>query len=145
MARVNLFNPFSSLPPGHENRLTWAFLVALKYAPLFQNFFRELVEAKLPQGDREHSNFWEPARVSTQTKGIESFPSRLVSILLTNETIGHISIKWSDRDPVYDGVIEYPDGLTLIVENKLSHGNVWREQLCPSRSSFSSPNPALEI
>lgn len=138
MDRVNLFNPFSSPPVQHENRLTWAFLIALKYAPSFQNFFRGLVEAKLPMGDRVHGNFWDPARISTQTKGTESPTSRLVSILLTDETIGHISVKWSDRDPVYDGVIEYPDGLTLIVENKLSHGNVWKEQLWPSRSSFSS-------
>ena len=138
MDRVNLFNPFSSPPVQHENRLTWAFLIALKYAPSFQNFFRGIVEAKLPMGDRVHGNFWDPARISTQTKGIESPTSCLVSILLTDETTGHISVEWSDRDPVYDGVIEYPDGLTLIVENKLSHGNVWKEQLCPSRSSFSS-------
>lgn len=127
MDRVNLFNPFSSPPVKHENHLTWAFLVALKYAPLFQNLLRELVESKLSLQDQKHSNFWEPARVSTQTKRIDTTPSRLASILLTNETIGHISIEWSDRDPVYDGVIEYLDGLTLIVENKLSHGNVWRE------------------
>ena len=136
----------SSLPAQHENRLTWAFLIALKYAPSFQNFFHGLVEAKLPKGDREHGNFWEPARVSTQTKGIESSTCRLVSILLTNETTGHRSVEWSDRDPVYDGVIEYPDGLTLIVENKLSHGNVREDQLCPSRSSFSSDHiPKIDL
>ena len=45
MARANLFNPFSS--PEYENRLTWAFLVALNYDPLLQNFFRGLVEVKL--------------------------------------------------------------------------------------------------
>ncbi|MCY3751305.1 MAG: hypothetical protein OXG54_07900 [Gammaproteobacteria bacterium] len=136
MARINLFNPFSS--PEYENRLTWAFLVAFKYAPLFQKLIRELVESNLPPGDREHGNIWESARVSTQMKRVDSPPSRLVSVLLTDETIGHIPVEWSDRDPVYDGVIEYPDGLTLIIENKLSHADVWREQLCPSRISFSS-------
>ena len=139
MARANLLNPFSS--PQHENRLSWAFLVALNYDPLLQNFFRELVESKLSLVDREHGNFWEPARVYTQTKGIDSSTSRLVSILLTDETIEDIRVEWSDREAVYDGVIEYPDGLTLIVENKLSHGNVWREQLCPSRSSYSGHIP----
>ena len=138
MDRVNLFNPFNSPSAQHEDRLTWAFLVALKYAPPFQNFFRELVEAKLPKGYREHGNFWDPVRVSTQTKWIESPPCRLVSILLTDETTGHIPVEWSNREPKYDGVIEYPDGLTLIIENKLSHGDVRRVQLCPSRGSFSS-------
>lgn len=138
MDRVNLFNPFSSPPVQHENRLTWAFLIALKYAPSFQNFFRGLVEAKLPMGDRVHGNFWDPARISTQTKGIESPTSRLVSILLTNKTHRHIPVDWSNREPKYDGVIEYPDGLTLIVENKPSSDDVWDEQLWPSRRSFSS-------
>lgn len=137
MAHANLLKPFSSLPPQHENRLTWALLVALKYDPLLQNLLRELVESKLPPEDREHRNFWEPARILTQAKQIDRSTSRLVSVLLTDETIQDIRVRWSDRDAVYDGVIEFPDGLTLIVENKPSRGNVWEEQLSPSRSSFS--------
>ena len=137
MAQINLLNPFSTLPPQHENRLTWAFLVALKYDPLLQNYLRELVESKLPRDAREHSNFWERASVSTQTKWINSSTNRLISILLTDEAIQDLQVEWSDRDAVYDGVIEFPDGLTLIVENKPSHGNVWAQQLSPSRSSFS--------
>ena len=137
MAGANLLKPFSSLPPQHENRLTWAFLVALKYDPLLQKLLRDLVESRLPPEAHEHGNFWEPARVLTQTKEIDPSTSRLVSILLTDETIQDVSVRWSDRDAVYDGVIEFPDGLTLIVENKPSHGNVWEKQLSPSRSSFS--------
>ena len=89
------------------------------------------------RGAREQSSFWKPGRVSTQTKGIDSSTSRLVSVLLTDETIEETLVEWSKREAVYDGVIEYPDGLTLMVENKLSHGNVWQEQLSPARSSFS--------
>ena len=140
MARANLLKPFSSLPLQHENRLTWAFLVALRYDPLLQTFLRELVESRLPLEVREHGSFWEPARVSTQTEWIDSATSRLVSILLTDEAgqdVQDVPVEWSDREAVYDGVIEYPNGLTLIVENKPSHGNVWAEQLSPSRRSFS--------
>ena len=135
MARANLLRPFGSLSQN-ENRLTWAFLVALKYDPFLQNYLRELGVSKLPLKAREHSNSWETARVSTQTKGIDSSTRRLVSILLTDEIIDDIPVDWSDRDAVYDGVIEYPNGLTLIVENKPSSGNVWPEQLRPSRNSF---------
>lgn len=99
------------------------------------------MESKLPPGDRQHGNCLETAHVYTQTKGISSSTSRLVSILLTDKTIEDIRIVWDDREAVYDGVIEYPDGLTLILENKPSHGNVWSKQLCPSRSSFSG-NPS---
>ncbi len=137
MDHANLFNPFSSLPPEHENRLTWAFLVALKYDPLLQQFLRDLVESKLPLKERTRGNFWQPARVSTQTKWIESTTNHLVSVLLTDSTIQDLPVAWSDRDAVYDGVIAFPDGFTLIVENKPSHGDVREEQLSPSRNSFS--------
>ena len=138
MNRSNLFNPFNSRSIEHEDRLTWAFLVALKYDPALQNFLRELVESRLPLELREYSNTWEPANVSTQTKWIESSTIPLVSVLLTDASIQEqIKVKWSDREPKYDGVIEYPSRMTLIIENKLYHGNVWREQLSPSRDSFS--------
>ena len=93
MARANRLKPFSSLPPQHENRLTWAFLVALKYDPLLQNLLRELVESKLPPEAREHRNFWEPTRVLTQTKEIDPSTSRLVSILLTDEAIQDVRVR----------------------------------------------------
>ena len=137
MNRSNLFNPFDSRSIEHEDRLTWAFLVALKYDPALQNFLRELVESQLPPELWEYSNTWEPANVSTQTKWIESSTTPLVSVLLTDVSIQErIKVKWSDREPRYDGVIEYPSRMTLIIENKLYHGDVWREQLSPSRDSF---------
>ncbi len=134
MDRSNLFNPFESRSRQHEDRLTWAFLVALKYDPFLQNFLRELV---LPLEHWEYSSSWEPARVSTQTKWIESTTNLIVSVLLTDAPIQEeIRVEWSDREPRYDGVIEYPNGLTLVVENKPAHGDVWEEQLSPSRDSF---------
>ena len=138
MNRLNLFNPFTRRSEEHEDRLTWAFLVALKYDPSLQNFLRELVESRLPPELRTHGNTWEPAKISTQTKWIESSTTPLVSILLTDAPIQKkIRVEWSGRDPRYDGVIEYPDCMTLIIENKLHHGAVWEEQLSPSRASFS--------
>ena len=141
MERVNLFNPFDSKSFNHEDRLTWAFLVVLKYDPFLQNFLRELVLTKgqLPLEYRSHGNVWELARVSTQARRIESSPRFLISILLTDEPLQDpADVEWSDRMAVYDGVIEYPNGLTLIIENKPSYGNVWKEQLSPSRKSLSS-------
>ena len=144
MALVDLFNPFSS--PQYENRLTWAFLTVLNYDPLLQNFLRELVISKLSAGkERKHFDIWIPARISTQTKWIDSDTNRLVSVLLTDETVENIPVKWSDRDPIYDGVIEYPDGLTLIIENKLSQYDAWQGQLCPSRSSFTGEHSEIVL
>ena len=134
MPEANLFNPFGS-QPQYEDRLTWAFLVALKYDPLLQTFLRELVESRLSPNPRESRNAWESARVSTQTSGIDSRANRLVSVLLTDEAGHDVAVSWSDRDAVYDGVIEYTSGLTLIVENKLDHGDVWEKQ-CRAQSQF---------
>ena len=136
MAQASLFNPFGSLP-RYEDRLTWAFLVVLAYDPHLRNFVRELVESRLPLRSTQSRQPWEPARVSTQSRGIDSSTNRLVSVLLTDTCIPEVKVKWSDRIAVYDGVIEYPDGLTYIVENKPSHGHVSEEQLSPSRASFS--------
>lgn len=137
MDRVNVFNPFDSRSDHHEDRLTWAFLVALKYDPFLQNFLRELTESQLPQKYRRYSNTWEPARIATQTKWIESSTTRFVSVLLSDAPIQEeIRVDWSDREPRYDGVIEYPNRMTLIIENKLRHDDVWKEQLSPSRASL---------
>ena len=138
MDRVNLFNPFSS--PEYENRLTWAFLVFLKYDLSLQNFLRELVKSQLFPKYQEHTETsWEPANISTQTKWIESSTDLLVSVLLTDISIQEkIKVEWSDREAIYDGVIEYPNGLTLIIENKPSHRDVDKKQLSPSRNSLSS-------
>ena len=136
MDRVNLLNPFGS-SMQQENRLTWAFLVVLKFDLHLQNFLRELVESHLPPEHRKYSNTWEPARISTQTRLIDSSTNLLVSVLLTDAPIqDKVEVKWSCRRAIYDGIIEYPSGLTLIVENKPHHGNVWKEQLSPSRDSL---------
>ncbi len=148
MERVNLFNPFDSKSFNHEDRLTWAFLVVLKYDPFLQNFLRELVLTKgqLPLEYRSHGNVWELARVLTQARRIESSPRFLISILLTDEPLqDSADVEWSDRMAVYDGVIEYPDGLTLIIENKLSHLNAWEGQLSPSKESFPGGTENVEL
>ena len=139
MERLNIFNPFRHKSHEHEDRLTWAFLVVLKYDPLLQNFLREMVLAKagLPLEDSNNGVTWEPAVVSTQTKRIENTPALLISVLLTDKSLQkEVEVKWSDREAIYDGVVEYPNGLTLIIENKLRHVDVCEEQLSPSKNSF---------
>ena len=138
MDRVSLFNPFRRPPDGHEDRLTWAFLIVLKYDLLMQRFLRELVESRLPSALRIDENTWEPARISTQTKWVGASPNVLVSVLVTDarEQEDNTHIMWSDREPRYDGVIEFPNDMTLIIEDKLFHGNVNEEQLNPSTHSF---------
>lgn len=132
---MDLFNPFSSTK--HENRLTWSFLTMLKYDMYLQKYFYDVVTAQLSQLSAVYSS-WEPAHISTQTSRIDESTHQLVSVLLTDEKVQEkIEVKWIERDAIYDGVIEYPNGLTLIVENKLDHEHVWVEQLSPSQKALS--------
>ncbi len=142
MDRVNLFNPFESKPSGHEDPLTWAFLVTLKYNPSLQNLLREMVISRLLPEHGKFSSIWESANIFTQKQSIEfeSDPELIVSVLLTNvckkKEIKVDWIKRKDEEPRYDGIIEYPNGLILIIENKPRHDEVWEEQLSPSLKSF---------
>jgi hypothetical protein len=140
--RANIFNPFVSRSEQHEDRLTWALLVAIKYDAALQRYLRDLVLSRIAEPlrssmAREISLNWGAAEVSTQASRIAPSTSLVISVLISDEEIGQqLPVGWSDRKAVYDGVVEYADGVTLLLENKLHHGSVWKEQLSPSRSSY---------
>ena len=67
MSSVNLVSPFLRTSLEHENHLSWAFLVALKYSPELQRFLRDLVSRHDSMAHLETGYGWEPAEVKTQT------------------------------------------------------------------------------
>jgi len=71
MRRLNIFNPFERKQEAHEDRLTWAFLVALHYEPQLQRLFRDLVLAKAVGFSLAPHSFVQPATVRTQAGRIE--------------------------------------------------------------------------
>lgn len=136
MDRLDLFNPFRHKPTEHEDRLTWAFLVALKYEPLLQRFLRAAVLDTVPAGTFVGEWEWKPAEVRTQIDRLESGASFVVSVVLSNERLKtRVPVKWVDRRPRYDGTVHYADGLVLVIENKPLRENVSTSQLSLSRES----------
>jgi hypothetical protein len=136
MDRLNLFNPFMNKPVEYEDQLTWAFLVALRYDPLLQRYLREMVVGKLPVGRVDNSWSWEPATIETQTTRIPGEASFIVSVVVSDEPLKEsVPVEWVDRDARYDGLVHYPDGLVLIIENKPKKGDIWTDQLSPSIAS----------
>ena len=137
MEGIHIFNPFDRKGSEHEDRLTWAFLVILKHDIFLQRLLHDRI---CKRAGIDLTAPWDEANILTQTRYMERFPEFLVSVLLTDRTdkpsADAIPITWSDRAAVYDGIIEYSNGLTLIIENKPHHGNVWEEQLSPSRGSL---------
>jgi hypothetical protein len=136
--RLNFFNPFIHKDLKHEDRLTRAFLILLRYEPLAQSLFLELIHRNLSRHGLEVPTLGEinhTLAAETQVQKLPPHAFNLISVLITDESVDErYSVEWVSRDPKYDGVMDYGDWL-YIIENKLSHTNVWQEQLSPGLSS----------
>jgi len=139
MSEVDVFSPFRKRAEPHEDRLTWGLMVALKYVPELQRVLRDMVLHQLPAGRWPSDAGWEPAIVSTQTSRVGVDTSFVVSVFLSDASLATpIEVHKSERTARYDGVVQYPDGLTLVLENKPRRGGMWKEQLSPSRKDLPS-------
>ena len=146
MAQVDIFSPFRRRTEHHEDRLTWGFLVALKYAPALQALLRDRVLRDIPRDRWSSRASWEPAAISTQTSILGSDGAFVVSVLVSDSSLSDpVDVTVSSRRARYDGVIEYPDGLVLILENKPRRENVWAGQLSPSRASLNGLSEDAEL
>jgi hypothetical protein len=136
--RLNFFNPFIHKDLKHEDRLTRAFLILLRYEPLAQSLFLELIHRNLSRHGLEVPTLGEinhTLAAETQVQKLPPHAFNLISVLITDESVDQqYPVEWVSRDPIYDGVMDYGDWL-YIIENKLSHTNVWKEQLSPGLSS----------
>ncbi|MBT5320094.1 MAG: hypothetical protein HOL45_09335, partial [Chloroflexi bacterium] len=137
MAQADLFSPFRRRSEQHEDRLTWGLMVALKYSPELQRFLRGIVLRDVPNGRWSSSAGWDPAVMATQTSSIGTGAEFVVSVLISDTSLATaVEVERADRTARYDGVVEYPDGLVLIIENKPRAADVWEGQLSPSKDLF---------
>lgn len=138
-AEVNIFSPFNSRPEGHEDRLSWAFLIALKYEPSLQELFRSIVVSRIPREWLPSSPVWDSAVVQTQTSNVGTRGTHIVSVLISDASLRRaVGVAPLDRVARYDGVVEYADGLTVVIENKPDHRNARDEQFSPSARTLDS-------
>lgn len=140
MNRLNYFNPYNTKSEYHEDRLTRAFLIVLRYSPsVFQYFYETLKASSLfsQQLPLLADCINENIQIETQKKNIQFETSKLLSVLITNdEFIPNIKIAPSERTAVYDGIISIGNELSIIIETKPNRGHVWEEQLCPSKDDL---------
>jgi len=119
---LNFFLPFRRLEPNHENQLTRALLVVLRYSPMAHAAWLRLVAPE------RHLQQLPVAEFRTQTRAVrhaeeEGEPADLVSVFLTPEaplTPGDVVITESDRTQVLDAVIDYGGELLVVIENKVA-------------------------
>ena len=141
MGHLNYFEPYERKSKHHEDQLTRAYLVVLKYSTsallMFYNRLLESVnsttvgEEYVPSIHKIH---FEEISIETQVKKIEPFiTNKILSVLITDQKIKpKTEIISSERGACYDGVISFSSDLTLIIENKPNAKNVWEEQLKPN-------------
>lgn len=125
LSRVNFFVPYENAPAWHENQLTRALLVVLRYSPIAHQAWLRLVDPGLNLHDLPKPDF---VTQRQRVLGADTEPS-------DNETIPGISvflapdvppvesaIEESDRQQVLDGIVTYGDDLVVVIENKIVRG-----------------------
>lgn len=147
MDYLNYFHPYVSKDAGHEDQLTRAFLVVLKYSPQAMASFYSYCLAQYSTTSLKDTDISLPHFHQLQAKEIQIETQKtnrnfktdyVLSVLITDaELVKMPEIEASSRNARYDGLIRFDEVLTLIIENKPRSGNVWLDQLSPSEKNLS--------
>ena len=134
LSRVNFFVPYESAAAWHENQLTRALLVVLRYSPMAHQAWLGLVA---PEKYLHLHNLSE-AKFATQEQHVfgtnievpEGKTIRGISVLLTPDA-AQVSepIAESERKQVLDGIVTYGNDLVIVIENKITWGAVTDQHL----------------
>jgi len=127
MQPLNFFAPYESLECHHENQLTRALLVVLRYSPIAHAVWLRMVEPS------ERLEDLPPARFRTQQSQLvtahvrdanaDEGVIRGLSVWLAPEpSRRHAPVSASERRQILDGIIEYGDELVVAIENKIRAG-----------------------
>ena len=158
MSHINYFEPYESKSAHHEDQLTRAFMVVLRYVPSALLMFYDSVLTTINRKASERNMTVELPSISeidlsnldfeTQTSNIDvAFKTnKIVSVLITDETFNlEKPVSKSDRNARYDGIIYFSSDVAIIVENKPFNYNVWEEQLSPSAKGLPEGVKIIEI
>jgi hypothetical protein len=122
---LNFFIPYERSPAGHENQLTRALLVVLRYSPMAHQAWLQLVAPEKPLHNLPKASF------VTQRQHVLDTDAEIpdgeivsgISVYLTPDTVQDIpSMSDSDRHQVLDGIINYGNDLVIVIENKTELG-----------------------
>ena len=150
MSRLNYFEPFQSKSQGHEDQLTRAYLVILRYSPAALLMFYELISKDFDTLPSMSEIQLDDIQFDTQKANIENYlASKVLSVLLTDEQFEpEQEVANSDRGARYDGIIRFSDELLVLIENKPKSSNFWEGQLSPNLKNKGNeieliPEPAI--
>lgn len=123
LSRVNFFAPYENVSAWHENQLTRALLVVLRFCPMAHQAWLRLV------APTQQLHNLAPAEFATQRQHVlranvdipegEAVPGISVWLAPDATPIG-APFEPSDRQQVLDGIITYGNDLVVVIENKVS-------------------------
>ena len=125
MNHLNFFAPYESAPAGHENQLTRALLVVLRYSPLAHQAWLQLVSPGRAIHTLPKPEFaTQRQRIDLGlTEAVEGDAVPGISVWLAPDAEQVPSpIEASDRQQVLDAIITYGSDLVVVIENKIGWG-----------------------
>jgi hypothetical protein len=132
--RLNFFEPWERIPANHENQLTRALLVVLRYCPIAHQAWLSRVDAASsspldpkPPGLNLHSlprPTFDTQRVQilrSESQPKTNEPIKGISVLCVADASNEVqsAVLESDRGQVLDGIIRYGDDYVIVLESKL--------------------------
>jgi len=124
---LNFFAPYERIAASHENQLTRALLVVLRYSPMAHQAWLHLVAPD------KHLHDLSKAEFATQRERILAADTEIpegeavpgISVWLAPDATQVTSrIEASDRQQVLDGIVTYGNDLVVVIENKVAWGGV---------------------
>ncbi len=130
--RLNFFMPYERASAWHENQLTRALLVVLRYSPAAHQMWLRLVAP-----DKRLHVLGKP-EFATQRQRVMDRDSQLsddeaiqgISVWLApdaKQLTGAVEV--SDRNQVLDGIVTYGTDLVIVIENKITWSKVTNQPL----------------
>lgn len=129
-SHLNFFVPYESAAAWHENQLTRALLVVLRYSPMAHQAWLGLVAPERHLHDLSKAEFATQRQrvLGTITEGPEGEAVPGISVWLAPEAAPDIpDVEPSYRQQVLDGIVTYGNDLVVVIENKVVWGGVTKQ------------------
>lgn len=120
-SHLNFFVPYERAAASHENQLTRALLVVLRYSPMAHQAWLHLVAPGKQLHDLSKAEFAvQRQRVLGADSEVPEGEAILgISVWLAPDAVPvRTPIESSDRQQVLDGIVTYGTDLVVVIENK---------------------------
>ncbi|MBY0248642.1 MAG: hypothetical protein K2Q17_13340 [Nitrospiraceae bacterium] len=126
-SHLNFFVPYENAAAWHENQLTRALLVLLRYSPMAHQAWLHLVAPGKHLHDLSKAEFAVQRQriLNTDTEMPDGEAILGISVWLAPDAVPvGTPIESSDRLQVLDGIVTYGTDLVVVIENKVAWGGV---------------------